>query len=331
MILRQLNGEASPEEKRTFSLWLLKKPENLDFYIEIKNLWELPLNRQLKFPESRAEKRINQAVHKKERKLWLWQNLQKIAAVAILALMIGAVMFHYLRKTSSPMEETTAVRQITKASGPGEQLRVTLPDGSIVRLNAGSSLGFPEKFDLKSRNVHLTGEAFFEVTKDPEHPFMVRCGQFTTTVLGTAFNVKGFQQENVTVTVARGKVKVAGDQVREVLLMPNEQATYDKRQKQLQKMEVDARNYYDWTEGTIRFNNDSLQEVVKILERWYNVRIDLNGFKKKNIRINGSYKDKKLDSILDGLSFMYGLRYDYEDNQTICISMKNKDAYEIKP
>ena len=330
MILRQLNGEASPEEKRTFSLWLLKKTENLDFYIEIKNLWELPLNRQLKFPESQAEKRISQAVHKKERKLWLWQNLQKIAAVGILAIMIGTAIFSYLRKTSSRIEETIVARQITKTSGPGEQLRVTLPDGSIVRLNAGSSLQFPEKFDLKSRNVNLTGEAFFEVTKDPEHPFVVRCGHFTTTVLGTAFNVKGFQQENVTVTVARGKVKIADGQAREILLMPNEQATYDKQQKQLQKSEVDARNYYDWTEGTIHFNNDSLQEVMKILERWYNIRIYLKGSVDRNIAVTGSYKDKNLFSILDGLSFMYGLSYEHEDNRTIRITMK-KNADEIKP
>ncbi|MGE4585953.1 MAG: FecR family protein [Mangrovibacterium sp.] len=328
LILRQLNGEANKKEKEAFSQWLLAKAENLDLYAWIKKLWEMPMNRQLNFDMAKAEARINKIIHKKEKKIRLWKHGQKIAAFLILLITIGTFVYHRSGEKPITGNETAISNRITKTSEPGEQLRVTLPDGSIVLLNAGSSIQFPEKFEGKSRQVILSGEAFFKVTKDAEHPFMVESNRITTTVLGTSFNIKAFKQGNVTVTVATGKVKVGSrsdDQAAELLLLPNEQATYDKHEKQFRKAEVFAQNYYAWTEGTIRFNNDSLEEVIKILERWYNIHIRLEGTGNEKIRVNGSYKDKKLYSILDGLSYIYGLNYRYENGQTIVISIKTNN------
>lgn len=325
MILRQLNGEANKKEKEAFSQWLLAKAENLDLYAGIKKLWEMPMNRQLNFDTTKAETRINQIIHKKEKKIRFWEHGQKIAAFLILLITIGTFVYHRSGEKPITGKETAISNQITKTSGPGEQLRVTLPDGSIVLLNAGSSIQFPEKFEEKSRQVTLSGEAFFKVAKDAEHPFIVESNRITTTVLGTSFNIKAFKQGNVTVTVATGKVKVesrSDDQAAELLLLPNEQATYDKHEKQFRKAEVFAQNYFAWTEGTIRFNDDSLEEVVKVLERWYNVRIKLSGSTGRKIRVSGSYKDKKLYIILDGLSFMYNLHYRYEKDDTIIINIK---------
>jgi len=324
LILRQLNGEANKKEKEAFSQWLLAKAGNLDLYAGIKKLWEMPMNRQLNFDTTKAETRINQIIHKKEKKIHLWEHGQKIAAFLILLITIGTFVYHRSREKPITGNETAISNQITKTSGSGEQLRVTLPDGSIVLLNAGSSIQFPEKFEEKSRQVTLSGEAFFKVTKNADHPFIVESNQITTTVLGTSFNIKAFKQGNVTVTVATGKVKVeknTGKNRSKQFLMPNEQVTYNEKEKRFQKTEVVALNYYAWTEGTIRFNNDSLEEVIKILERWYNIHIRLEGPGNRKIRVNGSYKDKKLYSILDGLSYIYGLNYRYENDQTIVISI----------
>ncbi len=325
IILRQLNGEANPDEKRNFSSWLLQKPENLDLYIEIKKIWELPMEKEYLFDEAEAEKKINLTIKRNSKKFRLWKNLQRVAAVGLLAAVCGTLVFHRVKEPSLENNKDNMIREITKSSAPGEQLRVTLPDGSIVRLNAGSAISYPEKFDPVIRKVTLTGEAFFQVTKDPDHPFVVKCGQFSTTVVGTSFNIKSFRQENVTVTVATGKVKVenrSNRNLREVMLLPNEQATYDTIGKYLKKSEVVASNYYDWIDGNIRFNNDSLEEVMKILERWYNVKIYLKENIRKDIMVNGCYKDKKLYSILDGLGFMYGFNYHFENEKTIYIDPK---------
>ena len=323
--MRQLNQEADKEEKKAFSHWLLEKSEHLDLYIEIKNLWELPISRKLKFNETEAKKRINQAVYKHKKGVRLWQYAQRIAAVFIALLILGTLTYHQSRKIQDEPHKTASVNLISKTSAPGEQLRITLPDGSVVRLNAGSSIQFPKQFDKNFRQVTLSGEAFFEVIKDKERPFEVKSNRITTTVLGTSFNIKAFNKEYITVTVASGKVKVVKNDKNgtdELLLLPNQQATYNEPEKQFRMTEVIARNYSEWTNGTVRFNNDSLNEVAKTLERWYNVRILLKSTGNENIKVNGSYKDKKLYTILDGLSFMYGLDYRYENDTTIIISNK---------
>jgi len=322
LILRQLNGESDWKEDQEFSQWLLDNPKNLDLYIDIKKLWESPIAHPLQFSSTKAEKRINKALHKKKRKIPLWQSGQKIAAAVVILVAVGIVSFHQIKTHQTIGKNTEVVQQITKTSGAGEQFRVRLPDGSIVHLNAGSSVQFPKEFGENSRQVKLTGEAFFEITKDAKRPFTVKSKHVATTVLGTSFNIKAFEYSEITVTVATGKVKVKncnGNYTNEILLLPNQQAIYKDQEKKFQMTEVIAKNYYAWTDGVIQFNNDPLHEVIKILERWYNVRIFTEGAINKEIRITGSYKDKNLQTILGGLSFMYDLSYHYENNNIVII------------
>ena len=326
LILRQLNGETDQKEQSAFSHWLLESPENLDLYIEIKNLWESPMTREFNFNETKARKQIKEATSKNNKKIYLWQYAQQIAAAIIMMMMIGTLFYHQLRKTPTNTTETETIKLITKTSGAGEQLRITLPDGSVVRLNAESSIIFPEKFAKNERMVTLSGEAFFDVSKDAEHPFVIQSNHITTTVLGTSFNIKAFEREHVTVTVVTGKVKVEkvnDDHVDKLLLLPNQQAIYNEKESHFRIEEVDACHYFAWTSGTIRFNNDPLDEVVKVLERWYNVKIQISDDTRSSIRINGSYTDKKLYSILEGLGYIYNLNYNYINDNTIVINSKS--------
>lgn len=334
MILRQLNGEANPEEKKFFGQWLLARPENFDLFIEIKQLWETPMTRSLKFDDTKALARINQATTRKRQIIW-HRYATRIAAAAIILVTVGTMAFHHFAKPHPEQLITETIKLITKTSGPGEQLRITLPDASVAHLNAGSTICFPEKFTGHSREINLSGEAFFEVTKDSLRPFIITSANITTTVLGTSFNIKAFDDQHIAVTVATGKVRVENKQENltdEIMLRPNEQAIYNKGENRFTRQEVDARHYLAWTDGIIRFNNDDLQEVTNMLERWYRVSIqlDTNGLEK--MRINGTYKDKKLYTILDGLSYMYNLSYTWQNDSTISISKKKVNqpivAYE---
>ncbi|MCW0482827.1 FecR family protein [Gaoshiqia sediminis] len=334
IILRQLNGEATPEEKDFFSQWLLAKPENFDLFIEIKKLWETPMSRDLKFDDTKALMRINQATTRKRQINW-HHYATRIAAIVIILVTIGSIAFHRFVKVQPENVITENIKLITKTSSPGEQLRITLPDASVAHLNAGSTICYPEKFTGHSRDINLIGEAFFEVTKDSLRPFIVSSANITTTVLGTSFNIKAFNDQNITVTVATGKVKVENmqeDMIGEIMLLPNEQASYNKNENRFTRQEVDARHYLAWTEGIIRFNNDDLQEVANMLERWYQVSIRLEVPRDEKIHIKGSYKDKKLYTILDGLSYMYNLSYAWQNENTILIKketdMPPKNAYE---
>ena len=323
LILRQLNGVAEEQEKKTFSNWLLQDSDNLDLYIEIKNLWDTPRSRNFAFDESKAQVKISQVIRKEKKTLRLQRYSKTIAAASILLVVLSTFAYQYLKEPEVVVSKQASIQIITKHSEPGEQLRVTLPDASVVRLNAGSSISFPEKFNENKRKITLCGEAFFEVTKDPNRPFEVKTNEITTTVLGTSFNIKAFKHEHVTITVATGKVKVESvnaDHVGKLLLLPNQQAIYNEKESHFRMEEVDARRYFAWTSGTIQFNNDPLEEVAKVLERWYNVKIQINNNTQSPIRINGSYTDKKLYTILDGLGYIYNLNYNYINDSTIVIN-----------
>ena len=325
IILRQLNERANEHEKDKFSNWLLQNPDNLDLYLEIKKIWHAPLTKRLNFDDTRARIKLNKAIRKERRKIQLHTYSGAIAAASILLLVVATFTYQYLKAPQQVDPQEKTIHFITKHSELGEQLRVTLPDASVVLLNAGSSIRFPEKFDTDKRQITLFGEAFFEVTKDPNRPFKVKINDITITVLGTSFNIKAFEQKHATITVATGKVKVEtenGDSSDKLVLLPNQQAVYNKKENRFKVEEVDSRHYFAWTSGTIRFNNDPLEEVVKILERWYNVKIQLDKQIKKSMRIQGSYTDKKLYTILDGLGYIYNLDCHYTNDKTIEIKLK---------
>ena len=325
-ILRQLNGEASPEEVDSFSNWLLENPENFDLFIEIKKIWEADMRKEIKFDSQNARNRINKTVKIQKKKEFVLNNLQRIAAaVVIIASLAGLTFYYTLDDINVRIAEATIVNQITKSSNAGEQLRLTLPDGSIVLLNAQSSIQFPERFDKNSRQVVLEGEAFFDVTKDPNRPFIVKTRNLNTTVLGTSFNIRAFKGKESFVTVSTGKVKVENLDSKEhlqVQLLPNEQVVVNPNADEFNVNEVNAKNYITWTFGCLKFNNEDLEDVASELERWFDVKITLENINSSNLKVNGSFKEKKLYNILDGLCYMYDLEYKFNSETEILIYQK---------
>lgn len=162
---------------------------------------------------------------------------------------------------------------------------VPLSDGSKVKINSGSKLIYPKLFDSgNTREVSLVGEAFFEVAHDKEKPFIVRSGQLVTRVLGTSFTVKAYPTEDIAVTVATGKVRVAkaqegnlsgerdqGAESAPLILTPNEQAVYSLTGRDIQKQQVASKDYTGWSKGILRFGNVRLEEAILRLSRWYRV------------------------------------------------------------
>lgn len=164
----------------------------------------------------------------------------------------------------------------------GKTYRITLPDGSSIALNAGSSVVFPEVFTGTRREVYVRGEVFIDVKHDPQHPFIVHADKVAMQVLGTAFNVNTFGK-NLTTTLVRGKVMVIAGQ-QKVVLQPGEQSVY-KSDGSLDKHKVDTRIYTAWHDGDLYFDDASLQEITTTLGRVYNYDIDFKQDILKNIRL----------------------------------------------
>jgi ferric-dicitrate binding protein FerR (iron transport regulator) len=156
----------------------------------------------------------------------------------------------------------------------GGEMALVLSDGSRVWLNAESSIRFPTKFSGDTREVTITGEAYFEVMHDVEHPFVVMTNGQRVTVLGTSFNLSAYDNDdNIKTTLVTGLVKLeAGGS--EVRLLPGQQAQFIPSTGEVSLRTVDAHSYMAWTQGAFVFFDESIDSICRMLARWYQVNID---------------------------------------------------------
>src|SRR5665647_1100001 len=174
----------------------------------------------------------------------------------------------------------------------GNQSRIVLSDSTVVWLNAGSRLVYPTLFKNKTREVLLFGEAFFEVAKNPEKPFIVKTSDLEIRVLGTQFNVSAYEEDDLVQTVLKeGSVDIRRQGTlffeHDLVLKPNQMASYNKTTNDTKVNAVDPDYYTLWTKGLISFDDIDLNRVVKKVERFYNISIGFSDPEKKIMRISG--------------------------------------------
>lgn len=179
----------------------------------------------------------------------------------------------------------------------GKTSEVTLPDGTKVLLNAGSRLIYPEIFEGNTREVFLMGEAFFDVTHDRQHPFVVQTDDYRVKVLGTKFNISAYPTDNIFETVlAEGKVSMekndAGLFDKTIDLEPGQLASFDRSTKETSISNIDTDNYILWTEGLLKFESTDLSRITKRLERFYNISFHYADPMLGGLRITGKLELK---------------------------------------
>ena len=247
--------------------------------------------------------------------------IEKIAAAIVLLLVVsGAFFWQYAQNESIVSDLRQQVNYITKANPKGIKSTLRLSDGSKVRLNAETSIYFPEKFSDSQRVVYLKGEAFFEVAKDVDRPFTVITGDVETTVLGTAFNISAYADESeVKIAVAEGRVKVnektsGKDPAFSYILLPYEMATLRFDQQEFKKTRLNSEEIFDWKEGIIHFQKASFEEVVISLQRWYGVKFIVEG-QKNNMegKFTGKFENQTLKEVLEAISFSWEFRFEIKN------------------
>lgn len=185
---------------------------------------------------------------------------------------------------ASASASTTATPKMCCITTPrGKDYELTLPDGSRVWINADSRLEFPERFVGSSRTVRLEGEAYFEVSKDPKHPFIVNTDYFTTRVLGTTFNLNAYSLKTASIVLVEGSVSVSAGK-NEVQLNPGQQFAMANGRPAIQ--DVDPYPFVQWREGFFYFDNSTLYEIMQSLGRWYNVNIAFDSPAKMELRLH---------------------------------------------
>lgn len=194
----------------------------------------------------------------------------------------GTLLFHDQVSSGVPSKPSNLVIKSNQA----QIQALVLADGTKVWLNSNSSIVVPTRFSGIRRNVVLTGEAYFEVAKNPLKPFQVKAGALLTEVLGTHFSVNSSNSEDATVTLMEGKVKVSNAS-KFLLLAPGQQAVGGA--KAIDKFDVDLLDLLSWKEGYFKFDNASITEIMNQIKDWYDVKyvqIEVNN----TDRFSGTYK-----------------------------------------
>ena len=237
----------------------------------------------------------------------------KVAAVIILPLLVYSIYITSKTLKTMPLGVNQVVWQTIKTP-VGMQTDFLLPDGSHVWLNAGSVFKYPVSFAKDKRQVELIGEAFFDVAKDVSHPFFVKAGKMNVEVKGTRFNVMNYLDETLTELILEsGSVRLfSGDyeaQKTIALIKPGELAVIDNAQNQLSVNKVDIEKYTAWKEGMLIFRDDQMDEVVRKLNRWFNVEIELQCPELKEYVYTATYRDETLPQILELLKISAPIKY----------------------
>lgn len=239
--------------------------------------------------------------------------LAAAAAVILLCLSVGTV-YLYMQPTSLQTVSTMA-----------ETRNVILPDGSSVLLNRHSSLSYPKRFKSDNREVQLTGEAYFEVSKDQKHPFIVQTEHINVQVLGTHFNVDAYRNNpEVKTTLLTGSVAVSNKSksVR-MILKPNEIAIYNKVEEKLtRKVLENVEDEISWRQGEFIFDDLPLQEIARELSNSFGATIHIADTALQNYRITARFRNG--EDLTTILSVLHNAGYfDYsQNNKQIIITAK---------
>lgn len=189
----------------------------------------------------------------------------------------------------------------------GKTFVVTLSDGTVVNMNAGSSLKYPVQF-IKGHNreVVLEGEAFFDVTKDKKHPFIVKTRGMDVKVLGTKFNVSSYKEEaDINTVLVEGSVSLSSEAKpnEKTMLVPGEKGTWNNQKTAIAVEKVDTRIYTEWMTGELVFRKTAFKDIIIKLERSYNVTIENNKKELLDKKFNASF-NKNIENIDEVLTAM---------------------------
>jgi len=202
-------------------------------------------------------------------------RLAKVQGVIISKTADGQIIYKVTDAGPSASAQPGTASYNTLSTAKGETYQVRLPDGTLVWLNAGSSLKYPVSFTAGSeRKVELSGEAYFEVFKDKQHPFVVKSVEQEVEVLGTHFNVSSYNKTDTRTTLIEGSVKVltgVAGQIKTAVLKPGEQSVYS--EDRFIVKHIDPELEIAWKNGKTEFEDADLKTIMEMLERWYNIEV----------------------------------------------------------
>ncbi len=314
LLVKYLLGEATMQERTAVEQWVAGNTINQRYFENFKLIWNRSkqLATHSEVDEDMAWLRFKDRVEEIQSPvlpMFSSQVFRIMRIAAAIAIVAGGGWFAYMISAKNNLQQQVAVHS-------GNKTRIeTLPDGSVITLNKNSTITYAENFTAgDSREVVLTGEAFFEVTPDKSKPFLIHSDDVIVKVVGTSFNVKN-TAEKTEVIVETGLVEVTKKE-QKVRIRPEERVTVMKENIDLVKQKNDNRFYDYYRTKKLVCEGTPLWKLVQVLNEAYHVNITVS-HEKMNLPINTTFDDKSLDEILNIVSVTFNITIVRDDGQII--------------
>ncbi len=354
-IVNYLSGELTTNETEILNRWLEKSETNKLIFDQFSDIWQASshnkLNKQID-AEKAWKDLLNQInIQDKKTRNTNWNEIIRIAAVFIIALFLGGLGYYFIDHKKETIAEPLYVEYVSPL---GSRSFVKLADGSKVWLNAGSTLKYKNTYGINNRDLLLTGEAFFEVEKNKEIPFIVKTSEIDVIALGTKFNVKAYSEEStIETTLIEGSVKLESSSVKladNLVLKPNEKAVFTKKNQSVKliaqrqptiehesiskpKLEiiesVEPEPIISWKDQRWVINNEKLGDLAVKLERRYDVNFIFDNELLKDYAFRGTLEDETLEQIMEALKFSSPIKY-VIDKRTVYVMADGKKMEKFK-
>ena len=304
LITRVLANEASTEEQHQLEMWRKQDTRNEFLYTELVHIWNHAVPEDVN--TEKAWEVVEQKLQPASRSGGLGMILRMAAAILVIGI-VGIMVSRFFKEPS--------FQQIQTANNEIKQ--ITLPDGSVVWLNQHSTLAYEKGFEGDARFLKLEGEAFFEVVKNPEKPFVITSSRSVTKVLGTSFNLNTLNGGGASLTVVTGKVSFTANLTHEeVMVMAGQSATIDEvgHATATDHHEVNA---LAWRTQTLSFKDASLAEVFKTMERYFEIRIQVDEKRIYDCHFTGEFVKPTLKQVMDVIGKTLQLTYEQKGKQVL--------------
>ncbi|WP_423128758.1 FecR family protein [Gaoshiqia sp. Z1-71] len=312
-IVNYLSGKREECDVALLTAWLEESGDNSKLFSQLVDLWEADqmAGREKNFNSDKAWARLESKMNRKKDRFVLFRQIGKYAAVFILALFLGGLGYSWLQPQFNSGFSSSAIVEYTAPYGSKTSLKLT--DGSLVWLNAGTTLRYNQRFGNRNREVELSGEAYFEVAKNKTLPFTVNAKEISVTALGTKFNVKAYPDETAIQTILlEGAVKLQNHTTgkpSEVFLKAGQKALFSPTSNQFTVLTSTDASEVSWTTDKWVIKNTRLGELAKLLERRYNIDFKFSEERIKEYEFGGTIQGETIEQVLTAISYSAPLKY----------------------
>ena len=320
LIVSYLSNGLDENAVHELKKWIAASVENEKYFMQRQEIWFSAISgkEDTEYDKSKAfeqfknriaNQRLNGKMISKDSHLFIFWRY-----AAVIVILFSVSYFSYWRGGVSVKEEFS---DIIVEAPLGSRTKLTLPDGTLVWLNAGSRMAYSQGFGVGNRDIELTGEGYFEVKRNEEVPFLVKTNSLLVKVLGTKFNFRDYPDDaEAIVSLSEGKVSLSNllRKENEKFLSPNERVILDKKSGKMHIESSIALSSLQWTNGYLFFDEELLTDVAKELERSYNVEIHIASDSLKTFRFYGNFirREQDVKEVLEALSTTRKIHYTIE-------------------